>query len=74
MDFVDRVYARSVAFRLEVSGNFKLLAETVGDQILQVREWQQSLLSEEPELEGCYVTGSHRTQGKLVASAPRVRK
>jgi hypothetical protein len=84
MDFVDRVYARSVAFRLEVSGNFKLLAETVGDQILQVREWQQSLLSAEPELEGCYVptagtlgdvaTGSHHTQGKMVASSPRVRK
>ena len=74
MDFVDRVYARSVAFRLEVSGNFKLLAETVGDQILQVREWQQSLLSAEPELEGCYVTGCHRTQGKMVASSPRARK
>ena len=84
MDFVGRVYARVVAFRLEVSGNFRLLAETVGDQILQAREWQQSLLSAEPELVGCYVptagtrgdaaTGSHHAQGKMVASSPLVRK
>ena len=82
-DFVGRVYGRVDACRLEVSGNFRLLAETAGDQILQLREWRQYLLSAEPELIRIYVptagtpgalaSGSQHARGRAVAPLPRVR-
>ena len=49
-------------------------------QILQVREWQHSLVSAAPGLEGCDVpaagalaTGSHHARGVGEASSPLVR-
>ena len=79
MDFVGRAYGRVGTSRLDVGGNFRLLAATVEEQILQVREWQQSLLTAAPGLEGCYVptagvlaTGRRRAGGLAVASPPSV--
>ena len=80
MDFVGRAYGKVDALWLEVGGNLGLLAGTVEAQILQVREWQHSLLSAAPGLEGCDVpaagalaTGSHHARGVGEASSPLVR-